>query len=91
LEDDNSTEYDSLSQQKISSIFPPKVNAKSPSKVKAKAPSDCPKKTINPPITTNPPKPTLLLVFRNSHKAIPLLTGLEKAKTSEIDVRQESR
>ena len=44
LEDDNSTEYDSLSQQKISSIFPPKVNAKSPSKVKAKAPSDCPKR-----------------------------------------------
>jgi hypothetical protein len=78
LEDDNSTEYDSLSQQKISSIFPPKVNAKSPSKVKAKAPSDCQKETINPPITINPPKPTLLLVFRNNHKAIPLLTGLEK-------------
>jgi hypothetical protein len=36
------------------------------------------KETINPPITTNPPKPTLLLVLRNNHKAIPLLTGLEK-------------
>jgi hypothetical protein len=34
LEDDNSKEYDSLSQQKISYIFLPKVNAKSPSKVK---------------------------------------------------------
>jgi hypothetical protein len=46
LEDDNSTEYDSLSQQKISSIFPPKVNAKSPSKVKPRLHLTAQKETI---------------------------------------------